>query len=87
MALTIVQEYKGSLAGMLKIIIYKITDSTGDGGTVNAAVNHICWAGATNLTKAVFMSTIWTNDSETITLGAEGDAGDVIRLVVLGWGG
>ena len=87
MALTIVQEYKGSLAGLLKVIIYKITDSSGDGGVVNAAVNHICWVGATNLSRAVFMSTIWTDDSEAITLGAEGSAGDVIRLIVLGWGG
>ena len=87
MTLSIQQEYKGSLAGMLKIIIYKITDSDGTGGTIVVPLNHICWAGATNLTTAAFRSTLWTNESETLTIGAEGSAADVIRLVVLGWGG
>jgi len=87
MTLTIQQEFKGSLAGYLKMVIYKITDSDGSGGTVVVPMNHICFASAVDLTTAVFISTIWTDGSETITVGAEGSAADVIRLIVIGWGG
>lgn len=86
MALTIVQEYKGSLAGMLKVIIYKITDSNGAGGHLYPAVNHICWANAIDITDGDYVTAAWTNDSEDITLGASG-TGHIIRVVVFGWGG
>lgn len=81
----IVQEYKGSLTGMLKIIIYKITDTGGSGGTVQAAINHICWANAIDL-DGDNVTASWTDDSETITLGNSG-AGHIVRLLVVGWGG
>jgi hypothetical protein len=86
MTLSIVQEYKGSLAGMLKVIIYKITDSDGSGGTLQAAVNHISWANAIDITDGDYVTAAWTNDSETITLGASG-TGHIVRVIVVGWGG
>jgi hypothetical protein len=83
---TILQEYKGSLAGLLKVVIYKITDTGGTGGTVDISVNHICWANAVDVTDGDNVTAAWTEDSETITLGASG-AGHTVRLIVLGWGG
>lgn len=86
MTLSIKQEYKGSLAGMLKIVIYKITDSNGAGGTLVAAVNHICWANALDITDGDNVTVAWTDDSESITLGASG-TGHIVRVIVVGWGG
>lgn len=81
----ILQEYKGSLAGYLKILIYKITDTGGSGGEVKASLNHICWANAIDLAGDQ-VTCSWTDDSETITLGNSG-AGHIVRLIVVGWGG
>ena len=86
MTLSITQEYKGSLAGMLKVIIYKVTDSDGTGGELVASVNHLSWVNAIDVTDGDNVTAAWTEDSETITLGASG-AGHSIRIMVIGWGG
>jgi len=86
MALSITQEYKGSLAGMLKIIVYKVTDSDGTGGTLVAGVNHLCWANALDISDGDNVTAAWSEDDETITLGASG-TGHSIRVLVIGWGG
>jgi len=55
------------LGGGVRMIIYRAVDD-GSGGTILAGVNHIITASVTDLTRAVWVSATWTEDSETITI-------------------
>jgi len=59
MALTIVHE-KTLRVGSMKMVIFKITDSSGAGGTLEMSpyLNHIYWADVHDITTAIFVSAI-----------------------------
>jgi len=86
MTLTIVKEKTIPLGGGLKQVIFKVTDSDGSGGTLEMSpyLNHIYNAHVQNITTAVFVSAIWTDGDETITIGAESTAADTLKVTVTG---
>ncbi len=85
MALTVVLERKERV-GSLKLYTFKVTDSDGSGGTVELSsyLNHIFWADAHDITTAVYVSALWTDGDETVTIGSEATAADVLKLIVIG---
>jgi len=88
MALTIVKD-KGPVpqGGGLKMVIWKVTDSNGGGGSlaVGDFFSHITNVHVQNMVSATWISGIWTEDSETITIGAEGASSNVYKVTVWGF--
>ena len=85
MALTITLERKERI-GALKMYIFKVVDSDGSGGDIEMSpyLNHIFWADVHDITTAVYVSAIWTDDDETITIGSEATAADTFKVIVIG---
>lgn len=86
MALTIVRE-KTDKVGSMKVVVFKITDSNGGGGTLEMSpyLSHILNVHVQNMISATWISAIWTDDDETITIGAEGTSSDVYKVTVWGF--
>lgn len=87
MALTIVLEKVIQMGGGIKAAYYKVTDSDGSGGTLDVSqmFSHILIVAAVDMTTAIGISTTWTEDSENITIGSEGSAADVYKIMVQGY--
>lgn len=86
MALTIVRE-KTEKVGSLKMVVFKITDSNGGGGTLEMSsyMSHIVNAHVQCISNATWISAVWTDDDETITIGAEGTTNDIYKVTVWGF--
>jgi len=85
MTLTIVKERFIQLGGGAKQVTYKVTDSDGSGGTLSANFfNHIDNVHIQNMVSATWISAIWTEDTEDITIGGEGASSDVYKVTVTG---
>ena len=87
MALTIVLEKVVQLGGGVKKAYYKVSDSDGGGGTldVSGMFSHLLTVNIQNMVSATWISGIWTEDAESITIGAEGASSDVYKVVVEGY--
>jgi len=72
--------------GGIKAAYYTITDSDGSGGTfdVSGMFNHLYSVLLTDITTAIYVSTLWSEDSESITIGGEATAGDTYKVTVEG---
>lgn len=85
MTLTIEKEKVLQLGGGVKQVIYKVTDSDGSGGTLSVNFfNHILNVHVQNMVSATWVSAIWTEDAEDITIGSEGASSDKYKVTV--WG-
>ena len=88
MALTIVKDF-GPVpsGGGLKKVVFKVTDSNGGGGSlaVGSFFSHITNVHIQNMVSATWISAIWTEDSETITIGSEGTTSDIYKVTVWGF--
>ena len=84
MALTVTFE-RMDRWGKCKVVTFKAVDD-GSGGILDVSpyLNHIDNVIVTDITTAVFVSSIWTDDSETITIGSEATASDVLKITVIG---
>ena len=85
MALTITLE-RFDRWGKVKVATYKVVDSDASGGTLDVSnlFSHIDNVIVTDITTAVFVSSIWTDDSESITIGAEATSADTLKVTVIG---
>lgn len=87
MTLTVTRDKVICIGGGVKKVYYTISDSDGSGGSLDLSqeFNHILNVELTDITTAIFISTTWTDDSETITIGSEGSSSDTYKLSVEGW--
>jgi len=86
MAITITFEKIVAIGGGLKEVYFKVVQSGSTGGSLAVGnwLNHIYWADVHNITTAIFVSALWTDGSETITIGDEGSTGDTMKVRVVG---
>jgi len=86
MALTIVLE-RFDRWGKVKVATFKVTDSDSSGGAldVSGMFSHLLTVNIQNMVSATWISGIWTEDAESITIGAEGASSDVYKVVVEGY--
>jgi len=72
--------------GALKVYTFKIVDATKEAITfdVSSYVNHIFWANIRNITRKIEMTFTWTDGSESISIGNEYTANDVLKVILIG---
>ena len=87
MTLTIELEKVVQLGGGVKKAYYKVTDSDGGGGAldVSGMFSHLLSVHIQNMVSATWISAIWTEDAESITIGSEGGSNDIYKVVVEGY--
>lgn len=87
MTLTIVLEKVVQLGGGVKKAYYKVTDSDGGGGSLDVSqmFSHLLNVHIQNMVSSTWISGIWTENSETITIGSEGASSDVYKVTVEGY--
>jgi len=85
MTLTITLERKERM-GALKVYIFHVIDTVKQAITLDMSnyLSHIFWADAHDLTTAVYVSATWTDGSESISIGNEFTASDILKVIVIG---
>jgi len=85
MTLTITLERKERI-GALKAYIFHVKDTVQQAITLDMSpyLSHIFWADVHDLTTAVYVSATWTYGSESISIGNEFTASDILKVIVIG---